>query len=200
MDKKYRHEGRILTSNIYIDYVKQSVIVCARDWINIEKKKLNKVKQMAILTNNWIVDAVTFFIAALTVIYLLLKKNYSFWDRYGIKSVPNVSYIFGHFRETILQKEFIGDAVTRLYRTSNEPFVGIYTILRLILLVRDPELVQSILVKDFAHFTDRGVHCNEEYDPLSGNLFALPGQRWKNLRSKLTPTFTSGKLKVNNHF
>lgn len=102
---------------------------------------------MAIITNNWAIDAVTILIAALTWIYLLLKKKYSFWDRHGIKSIPNASYIFGHFRETILQREFIGDVVTQLYRKSNEPFVGIYTILRPVLLVRDPELAQSILVK-----------------------------------------------------
>lgn len=36
-----------------------------------------------------------------------------------------------------------------------------------IMLVRDLELSRSILFKDFVHFTDRGVYCNERNNLLS---------------------------------
>jgi len=140
-------------------------------------------------------DAFMLFSLVLAVCYAFVKRTYSYWERNGFKTSPNVSYLFGHLKSAVLQKESAGDCLKRLYESTNEPFIGMYSILRPVLLVRDPELVPSILIKDFAYFNDRGTHC-EKYDALSSHLFALPEQRWKNLRTKLTPAFTSGKLKA----
>jgi cytochrome P450 len=65
------------------------------------------------------------------------------------------------------------------------------------LLIRDPELVKNILVKDFQSFMDRIFSFEDTFDPLFGNnLAVLKGQLWRHLRTNLTPVFTSRKMKM----
>lgn len=149
---------------------------------------------MALLTDSWKLDALALLIGLITLAYFYAKRTYSYWERKGFTYVPDFNYVFGHFKSSFTQQENLGMVLLRIYNSTKEPFIGIYSIFRPILMIRDTELVRNILIKDFNNFTDRGVHCNEDYDPLSGHLFALPGQRWKNLRTKLSPTFTSGIL------
>lgn len=81
------------------------------------------------------------------------------------------------------------------YKAKGERFIGGWLFHLPFLMTIEPDLVKSVLAKDFQHFVDRGVFYDEENDPLSAHLFSLTGLKWKHLRQKLTPTFTSGKLK-----
>lgn len=53
----------------------------------------------------------------------------------------------------------------------------------------------NILIKDFNHFTDRGLYAGIHTNPLNNNIFFTGGERWKTMRQKLSPSFTSTKLK-----
>lgn len=132
---------------------------------------------------------------ALTSLYLYLRYVYSYWSRNGFPYLkPSIP--FGNLDRVAKRQMGFGETIYELYKQSSEPFVGIYMLFKPTLLVRDAGLVRKMLSADFASFHDRGVYCNPKYDPLSDNLFAMTGNRWKALRAKLTPTFTSGKLKA----
>ncbi|XP_050297701.1 cytochrome P450 9e2-like isoform X2 [Anthonomus grandis grandis] len=63
-------------------------------------------------------------------------------------------------------------------------------------MLRDPELIKQITVKDFDHFTDHRQLVDPEAEPLwSSNLFSLQGQKWREMRATLSGTFTSAKMK-----
>lgn len=74
-------------------------------------------------------------------------------------------------------------------------FGGVYEYTKPSLILRDDNLIQQILMKDFSSFHDRGMPVDPEFEPLSANLISLHGKQWRNLRCKLTPTFSTGKLK-----
>ena len=97
----------------------------------------------------------------------------------------------------VLARKSIGDICTDIYNKLEGYKYGVtYIFTSPRFFVRDPDFIKDILVKDFSTFHDRGLYMNEEIEPLSGHLFFLRGMKWRNLRVKLTPTFTSGKLKT----
>lgn len=79
---------------------------------------------------------------------------------------------------------------------NQSPAFGIFFFARPTLVPTDPDLIKDILIRNFESFHDHGFFVNEEVDPLSNNLFFTKGQEWKELRAKLSPTFTSGRMKM----
>ena len=136
------------------------------------------------------------FILALLVICLtvIVRKKFSYWKNLGIPFITP-TFPFGNVAAVIRKEKSFGVAIYDLYKKSEEPIEGFFLLLRPSLLVRDKNLIRNILTNDFEHFHDRGVYCNPKSDPMSANLSALPGEQWKPLRNKITPAFTSGKLK-----
>lgn len=130
-----------------------------------------------------------------TAIYLYLRHVYSYWSRNGFAYLePSIPA--GNLQKLAKREQSFGENLYELYKQSSEPFVGIYMLFKPALLVRDAELAHKMLATDFASFHDRGVYCNPKYDPMSENIFAMTGNRWKTMRAKLSPTFTTGKLKA----
>ncbi|NP_001166004.1 cytochrome P450 6CK11 [Nasonia vitripennis] len=128
------------------------------------------------------------------VIYAYFKfVIYDYWKRRGI---PHDTPIIPVGNAFPLISGSIGNFIKQKYNKSKKyPVYGIYIFHMPLLLINDPNVIQLILIKEFNKFRDRGLYFNEKVNPLSVHLFLLPGERWRQLRAKLTPTFTSSKLK-----
>lgn len=128
----------------------------------------------------------------LAIVYWFIKQRYNYWNALGIEG-PKAVFPFGTFDRKGNPTMNILSLYHKYKGTS--AFIGLINVLSPAILVLDTKLVKRILVQDFHHFSSRGIYHNEKDDPLSGNLFNIDGQKWKRLRTKLTPTFTSGKMK-----
>lgn len=70
-------------------------------------------------------------------------------------------------------------------------FFGDYTVI-----LSDPDLIKQISIKDFEYFVNRDrVDPNKIDKYLGKSLLMLRDQKWKEMRSNLTPVFTSAKMR-----
>jgi cytochrome P450 family 6 len=134
--------------------------------------------------------------AVLALVFALNKYYFSYWEKLGFKQLKSPKFLVGHAGPLFTKKASMGVLFSELYHEyKNVRVLGVYMTYLPSLIITDPKLVQDIMIRDFTSFHDRPMPCDEKNDPLTSHLFNLPGQKWRDLRVKLSPTFTSGKLK-----
>lgn len=131
---------------------------------------------------------------ALLIVVWYYVFEYNFWRSRGVPG-PRPIPFFGNSLRLALGKTNMAAYVGDIYKKyEKEPFVGLY-IRSPQLLVKDPDLIKDILIKDFHYFMDRGTGVFEKTEPLSLHLANLDSKRWRPLRKRLSPQFTTARLK-----
>lgn len=145
-----------------------------------------------------LISLTIFALTSLITIVLYYKWSFTYWKRRNVPFIkPTIP--FGSSENPFNRKQFIGQRIKKRYdefKSLGHKHGGVYMFTSPSYLPIDPEYIKNIMQRDFQYFMDRGGYYNEKDDPLSAHLFNLEGQKWRNLRSKLTPTFTSGKMKM----
>jgi len=132
-------------------------------------------------------------IGVLLWVYNRWKHNY--WARQGVPSAPAIPF-FGHSHKLFNDLHLYNDEVYKKYGGSM--ISGRYELQSHSLLIGDPDLINHIFIKDFEHFRNHRRLYYQKNDIFMGhNLFSIEDDYWKKLRSAMTPTFSSGKLKDN---
>lgn len=157
--------------------------------------ELNCAAMLALTQYNFIDGVSMTVVLVLLLAFLYIQYAFSYWKRRGIDSLAG-SFPLGNFGKLCRQKCTFGDLMMEFYRSSTQPIVGVYASMRPMLVVRDLELIRRVLNKDFHSFTNRGLVFNEKVDQLTINLFLMPYDDWRRMRTHVTPAFTPGKLKA----
>lgn len=138
------------------------------------------------------------FVTVLTAVFVWSRRTYVYWQRRRVKFVQPV-HLLGNLKDVLwLQTSF--PLLLRDYyfdsQFKDEPVVGIYLFHQPALLIRDLNLVRTILVEDFVSFSMRFSKCDKHVDKLAANsLFFVRNPEWREIRTRLSPAFTSGKIK-----
>ncbi|XP_069676206.1 cytochrome P450 9e2-like [Periplaneta americana] len=113
---------------------------------------------------------------------------------FHIKPIP----FFGNMAPVVLGWRSFPDFINDLYKKlKGHKYGGVYQFMTPLIVITDPELIKTIAIKDFEFFLDHSNTMDEDFEPLMGKgLFHLKGQKWKDMRSTLSPAFTSSKMKT----
>lgn len=154
---------------------------------------------MSFFVESVLYPGATIFVVAIAALFIYFKYYaFKFWENRHVPfKAPTIPT--GNLTSVLTGSRTLGKVVEELYKEFKEKkysHAGIYFLNSPIYMPLDPDIIKNILMKDFSSFVDRGVYYNETNEPLSAHLFALEGPKWRNLRNKLSPTFTSGKMKM----
>lgn len=98
----------------------------------------------------------------LGVLYCFLVSTYEFWARRGVPfRKPTV--LFGNFGHMLLFRKSLPEGIKEMYEWfKDERYFGAFRVKSPVLILRDPDLVKNICVKNFACFSNRGIPVNSQ--------------------------------------
>ncbi|RLU15176.1 hypothetical protein DMN91_012170 [Ooceraea biroi] len=132
-------------------------------------------------------------VKAISVVY----NVYFFWSKKNVPYMPDsLSSIVGSWKLFLRRTSLPDWGQYMYYYHADAKYLGIMDFSTPGLLIRDPDLIKDITVKDFEHFPDHRTFVDENAEPLfSKNIFSLRGDRWREMRNTLSPSFTASKMK-----
>lgn len=136
-------------------------------------------------------------LASTIAIYYYFFKDLNFFKKHGIRHAPPWPVV-GNMGPVFLRQLSMAEIIQKIYNLNPDAkYVGFFDSMNPVVMIRDPDLIKSIGVKNFESFPDHRAFINEVNDPLFGkNLFSLRGEKWRDVRSLLSPAFTSSKMKA----
>ncbi|KAJ8670407.1 hypothetical protein QAD02_001666 [Eretmocerus hayati] len=150
---------------------------------------------MALITTSWTFDMLTCVLCILIGLYFYLSKNHNYWKNLGVRQIPP-KFIFGNVASCVFGRQMPDELFRELYQKADEErMIGFYVFNKPYLMLCDPELIRHVLIKDFQNFSNKILSVDDDDELGKNSLFLVTNPPWNLIRKKLTPVFTSVKLK-----
>lgn len=150
---------------------------------------------MSLVASSWLINLFLLLLSGILVLYAYFTRNFNYWKDRNVPFVKPHAF-FGNFKEVFLFKHIAGQHIKNMYdKMKDHRYFGIFVLDKPVLVLRDPELVKTVLVQDFNHFVNRTTMIKEDQPLIYHLLFFGKDQIWKSMRQQLTKAFTTGKLK-----
>ncbi|KAK7870555.1 hypothetical protein R5R35_009070 [Gryllus longicercus] len=144
------------------------------------------------MASTWLLVAA----ALVALLYWHLTRTFSYWHKKGVYYLPPTVF-FGNLKERILFRISFHEFQLNLYnKFQGHKVAGFFEGRRPALMIRDPQLIRDVMVRHFEHFTNRPTLRTRTKPYVEKMLINLEGQHWKHVRTILTPTFSTGKLRA----
>nr|WDY85979.1 cytochrome P450 6HW28 [Pagiophloeus tsushimanus] len=140
--------------------------------------------------------SVNVLIGLITLIYLYSKWKHSYWKRKGVPQLQP-EFFYGDARGMMKGEMSMAETFLDIYkkfRAAGAKYGGAYAVFGPSFVPIAPEVIKDVMQKNFECFT-----AHFPMNPTSiftRGLFHLKGDSWRQTRKQLTPTFTSGKMKM----
>ncbi|XP_074595745.1 cytochrome P450 3A7-like [Brevipalpus obovatus] len=132
----------------------------------------------------------TVIVASILLFILHVRRRYTYWKSQGVPG-PAPLFLMGNTFDGFGQPLHVTN-----FKNFQKygPVYGVYNGLVPSLICGDPEMLRNICVKDF-HAIPQSFNVVYLHPVERNFLINIHGPKWKRIRSLVTPTFSSGKLK-----
>lgn len=137
------------------------------------------------------------------LLFFLFYQNWNHGQYFRKRNVPYIGAGYCRFFRFLMGQIPISETEELMYKDAiktKSPIVGFSDSFSVpSYFATDLKLIRNIYVKDFDHFVDRrnisGLTGNGKNNFLHKMIVSMTAEEWKEMRSKLSPTFTTGKLR-----
>uniref|UniRef100_A0A336LMW6 CSON013237 protein n=1 Tax=Culicoides sonorensis TaxID=179676 RepID=A0A336LMW6_CULSO len=141
----------------------------------------------------WILGLFTFIL----ILWKFSSKKIKFFEDHGISSLSSIPFFGSMWKPFLTQQPYPEWMLENTHKFRKNHFYGLSNFGQITFMIQDPDIIKQICIKEFDNFTNHPNVTITHHDKLLFNsLSNLQDERWKDMRSILSPAFTGSKMRL----